>query len=75
MFIDRETAGIANVHWLLRSTETPHGDNDPKDQPAPGLDNNPGKDGRLFSDTHPYVTNAYEGAKEAVKTFLTERFI
>ena len=42
------------------STETPHVDNDPKDQPAPGLDNNPGKDGRLFSDTHPYVTNAYE---------------
>ena len=73
MFIDRETAGMAATDEP--STETPHVDNDPKDQPAPGLDNNPGKDGRLFSDTHPYVTNAYEGAEEAVKTFLTDRFI
>lgn len=25
-----------------------------RDMPAPGLDNNPAKDGKLFSDTHPY---------------------
>ncbi|RGL13334.1 LPD3 domain-containing protein [Bacteroides uniformis] len=45
-----------------------------KDQPAPGLDNNPGRDGKLFSDTHPYIANGYEGAKEAVKEFLKNKF-
>lgn len=54
-------------------TGAPRESTDPKNQPAPGLDNNPGVDGRLFSDTHPYVSNAYKGAKEAVKAFLTER--
>lgn len=54
-------------------TGAPRGSNDPKDRPAPGLDNNPGKDGKLFSDTHPYVANAYEGAKEAVKKFIEAR--
>nr|DAO56218.1 MAG TPA: minor capsid component [Caudoviricetes sp.] len=54
-------------------TGAPRESTDPKNQPAPGLDNNPGVDGRLFSDTHPYVSNAYDGAKEAVKAFLTER--
>lgn len=34
--------------------------------PMPGLDNNPAKDGKLFSDTHPYITEAYPGAREAV---------
>ncbi len=33
----------------------------------PGLDNNPGKDGKLFADSHPYIANAYPGAKEAVR--------
>lgn len=37
-----------------------------KDNPHPGLDNNPGKDGKLFSDSHPYIENAYKGAKKAV---------
>lgn len=46
---------------------------DPKNQPAPGLDNNPGVDGKLFSDTHPYIVNGYEGAKEAVKSFLKRK--
>lgn len=54
-------------------TGAPRGSSDPKDMPAPGLDNNPGTDGRLFSDTHPYIANAYDGAKEAVKKYLTER--
>lgn len=43
-----------------------------KDNPHPGLDNNPGKDGKLFSDTHPYIANAYPGAKKAVKKFLED---
>lgn len=32
----------------------------------PGLDNNPGKDGKLFSDSHPYISKAYAGADKAV---------
>lgn len=41
--------------------------------PMPGLDNNPASDGKLFSDTHPYYTEAYPGAQEAVQTFLQKR--
>ncbi|MDY3790578.1 phage minor head protein [Bacteroides fluxus] len=55
-------------------TGAPPVSTDPKDQPAPGLDNNPGVDGKLFSDTHPYIADAYEGAKEAVKRFLLATF-
>ena len=33
--------------------------------PMPGLDNNPANDGKLFSDTHPYYTEAYPGAAKA----------
>jgi hypothetical protein len=47
---------------------------DGEDQPKPdkGLDNNPGKDAKLFSDTHPYVENAYKGAEKAVKDFISK---
>lgn len=41
-----------------------------KNRPAPGLDNNPGLDARIFSESHPYIRNAYEGAKEAVEKFI-----
>ena len=41
--------------------------------PMPGLDNNPADDGKIFSDTHPYITEAYPGAEEAVTTFLKKR--
>lgn len=41
--------------------------------PMPGLDNNPAEDGKLFSDTHPYYTEAYPGAQEAVQNFLQKR--
>lgn len=41
--------------------------------PMPGLDNNPANDGKLFSDTHPYYTEAYPGAKQAVDNFLKKR--
>lgn len=43
-----------------------------QDKAHNGLENNPGKDGKLFSDKHPYVTEAYSGAKEAVDA-LTKR--
>lgn len=39
----------------------------------PGLENNPAKDGRIFSDTHPYFTQAYPGAKRAVKTITDDK--
>lgn len=41
--------------------------------PMPGLDNNPANDGKLFSDTHPYYTEAYPGAQQAVDNFLKKR--
>lgn len=41
--------------------------------PMPGLDNNPAKDGKLFSDTHPYVTEAYPGAREAVEKVVRKQ--
>ena len=41
--------------------------------PMPGLDNNPAKDGKLFSDTHPYYTEAYPGAEDATKKLLEEK--
>lgn len=53
-------------------TGAPPESTDPKNQPAPGLDNNPGRDGKLFGDTHPYIANAYKGAREAVKKFIEE---
>ncbi|WP_158580811.1 hypothetical protein [Bacteroides sp. AM16-24] len=43
------------------------------EKPAPGLDNNPGEDGKLFSDSHPYIADAYQGAGKAVETFLKKR--
>lgn len=51
--------------------EIPHGS--PADRPSPGLDNNPAKDAKLFSDTHPYIRNGYKGAREAVRKFIEER--
>lgn len=55
-------------------TGAPRESTDPKNRPAPGLDNNPGVDGKLFGDSHPYIANAHEGAKEAVKSFLKDKF-
>jgi hypothetical protein len=37
------------------------------EEPDKGLDNNPGVDGKLFSDTHPYIEHAHTGATDAVK--------
>ncbi|ERI85177.1 hypothetical protein HMPREF1981_02064 [Bacteroides pyogenes F0041] len=69
-----------NCHCSLEATDdapTP-GHEIPKTTPqnksAPGLDNNPGTDAKLFSDTHPYVAHAYKGAKKAVEKFIKEKF-
>lgn len=34
---------------------------------VPGLDNNPGISGQLFSESHPYYTESFPGAKNAVE--------
>lgn len=44
----------------------------PQNTPQPGLDNNPGIDAKLFSDSHPYIANAYPGAHEAVEKAVRE---
>src|SRR5574344_377645 len=38
----------------------------PIDKPQPGLDNNPGKDAKLFSDSHPYISEC-KGKKDVVQ--------
>ncbi|MBR8726464.1 hypothetical protein [Bacteroides pyogenes] len=69
-----------NCHCSLEATDdapTPGHEipkTTPQNKPAPGLDNNPGTDAKLFSDTHPYVAHAYKGAKKAVEKFIKEKF-
>ena len=69
-----------NCKCSLEATDDPvHGTHvlEENDQPKPdkGLDNNPGEDGKLFSDTHPYIENAYKGAKKAVDNFISEKVL
>lgn len=42
-------------------------------KPAPGLENNPGKDAKMFSDKHPYISAAGKDAKKAVKKLIAEK--
>lgn len=49
---------------------TPLPDEDDKNKPHPGLDNNPGTDGKLFSDNHPYQAEAHKGAQKAVDKLM-----
>lgn len=49
---------------------TPLPDEDDKNKPQPGLDNNPGTDGKLFSDNHPYQAEAHKGAHKAVDKLM-----
>lgn len=60
-----------NCKCSLAATDEPADDSLIRDfypvPKQPGLDNNPGKDGSLFSDTHPYFTQAFPGAKNAVR--------
>lgn len=57
----------------LTNTDDPVTDNsgidhEPEDtKPTPGIDTNSGLSGEIFTDTHPYVKEAYRGAEEAVK--------
>lgn len=60
-----------NCKCSLAQTDEPTNDSVIRDfEPVPkqpGLDNNPAKDGKLFSDSHPYITQAFPGAKNAVR--------
>lgn len=60
-----------NCKCSLEATDEPPTENLPEgtasDHPSAGLDNNPARDAKLFSDTHPYIRNAYVGAREAVE--------
>lgn len=63
-----------NCKCSLEQTDEPTNDEVIKDfkpvaQQA-GLENNPGEDGKLFSDSHPYVAKAYPGAKGAVASVV-----
>jgi len=40
--------------------------------PDKGLDNRVDKDGKIFSDTHPYIATADKKAQKAVKRFISE---
>lgn len=64
-----------NCKCSLSSTDeepTQLPESDPASKPQAGLENNPGKDAKLFSDKHPYQSEAHAGAKKAVDR-LTER--
>lgn len=64
-----------NCKCSLSSTDerpTPLPDFDPADKPQDGLENNPGKDARLFSDKHPYMVEAHTGAEEAVDKLMKQ---
>lgn len=59
-----------NCKCSLSATDKPvtdvvYSDND-RDKSNNGLENNSGKDAKLFSDKHPYVKDAYPDAKKAV---------
>ncbi len=44
-------------------------------EPTPGLDQNPAYTGAIFSNTNAYITNAYNGANEAVDAFVKREII
>ena len=60
-----------NCKCTLQQTDEPVNDEVIRDfypvPQQPGLDNNPADDGKLFSDSHPYIAKAYAGAQAAVK--------
>ena len=39
-------------------------------KPSPGLNENPGKTGKMFTDSHPYIKNASKTDKKTVKEFV-----
>ena len=52
-------------------TAVPDDPNPKQNRPADGLDNNPGKDGMLFNDSHPYIAGASSDAKTAVEKYMS----
>lgn len=60
--------------WLKQTDEPESGSVEFDDlkpvEPVTGLDNNPGKDGKIFADSHPYYTEAYPGAQEAAQKII-----
>lgn len=58
----------------LSSTDEPVTDNSDisgnTEEPSPGLGGNPAKTKKIFSDDHPYIANAYEGADKVVNEFI-----
>lgn len=61
----------------LQSTDEPATeDNIPEgvmaDEPSTGLEGNPGVTGKIFSDDHPYISNARRGARGAVERLMEE---
>lgn len=66
-----------NCKCDLRATTEPVTELPPNadgQQPHPGLDNNPGEDAKLFSNTHPYIAKAGEEADETVKARLLQLY-
>ena len=65
--------------WLQNTdkapTPLPEGMEEKENRPAPGLDNNPGQDAKLFADSHPYIAEAYPGAEETVEKTLKKEKI
>ena len=65
-----------NCKCSLRQTDEPATTEAIADfKPVPsqaGLDNNPAQDGKLFSDSHPYYTNAYPGAEKAAEKMVND---
>ena len=62
-----------NCKCTLSSTDeqpTPVPGSGPDNRPQPGLENNPGKDAKLFSDSHPYRKEAHKGAEKAVDRLI-----
>lgn len=63
-----------NCKCSLRQTDEPATTEAIADfKPVPsqaGLDNNPAQDGKLFSDSHPYYTEAYPGAEKAAEKLM-----
>lgn len=59
--------------WLKQTDEPATTEAIADFKPVPsqaGLDNNPAQDGKLFSDSHPYYTEAYPGAEKAVEKLM-----
>lgn len=66
-----------NCKCSLKQTDEPETASDLVDalpilKPDKGLDNRVDKDGKIFSDTHPYIATADKKAKKAVKKFISE---